>query len=164
MLSLNSINDIFFEHVFMTNNKEKEMKKSVFMFAIAAIAMCSCGSTKTASEASSLEGEWKITEVNGTKINKGDSENVPFLGFKTKEGRLYGNTGCNLLTGTYGGNVKKGEIDFSQTGSTRMMCADMKVERMVLEALGKSTHFKVDGKKMTLSDNAGSVVVELQKK
>lgn len=113
----------------------------------------------------SLDGEWTIVEVEGNKINKGDSEETPFLGFNAKESRLYGNTGCNLLTGTLKADAKKGEIDFSQTGSTRMMCADMKTERMVLEALGKSTRFSVEGKdRLTLNDKNGKPVVVLQKR
>ncbi|HCD76865.1 MAG TPA: hypothetical protein DEQ27_00415 [Prevotella sp.] len=141
------------------------MKKSVFVAALAAVIMGSCGSTKTATDVASLDGEWNIVEVEGNSVKPGDSENVPFLGFKTAENRLYGNTGCNLLTGSIAGNLKKGEIDFSQTGSTRMMCADMKVERMVLDALGKASHFTIDGgKKMTLSDKGGNAVVVLKKK
>ena len=141
------------------------MKRLVFFAAIAASLMASCGSTKATSDTASLNGEWNIVEVEGKTINKGDCENVPFLGFKTAENRLYGNTGCNLLTGSIAGDVKNGKIDFSQTGSTRMMCADMKVERMVLDALNKSTGYTVgkDGK-MTLNDNNGKVVVVLQKR
>lgn len=142
------------------------MNKNVIFAAVAAAVMAACGSSKvTSGDVAALNGEWNIVEVEGTKINKGDAENVPFLGFKTAENRLYGNTGCNLLTGNLAGDLKKGEIDFSQTGSTRMMCADMKVERMVLDALGKSTRFSVEGgKKMTLNDKNGKVVVVLQKK
>lgn len=141
------------------------MKKNVFMAAIASAVLLACGSTKVATDIAALNGEWNIVEVEGNKINKGDSENVPFLGFNTKENRLYGNTGCNLLTGAIKADAKSGSIDFSQTGSTRMMCADMKVERMVLEALGKSTNYVVEGKdKMTLNDKQGKTIVVLQKR
>lgn len=141
------------------------MKRLVFFTAIAASVMASCGSTKATSDTASLNGEWNIVEVEGKTINKGDCENVPFLGFKTAENRLYGNTGCNLLTGSIAGDVKNGKIDFSQTGSTRMMCADMKVERMVLDALGKTTRFSVNGTdKLSLNDNNGKTVIVLQKR
>ena len=141
------------------------MKKSVFYAAVATLAMVSCGSSKVVSDVAALNGEWNIVEVEGTTINKGDCENVPFLGFKTSENRLYGNTGCNMLTGGMAGDVKNGKIDFSQTGSTRMMCADMKVERMVLDALGKSTGYSIGSNgKMTLNDKSGKTVVVLQKR
>lgn len=62
-------------------------------------------------------------------------------------------------------NAKKSSIDFSQTGTTMMMCADMKVERMVLDALGKSNGFVMEGNgKMTLNDKKGNAVVKLQKR
>lgn len=138
----------------------KKLMTAAFVVAL----MMSCGSAKDAGSTKSLNGEWDITEVNGIKINAGDCENVPFLGFNGSKKELYGNSGCNLLTGSYGGNTKNGEIDFSQTGMTRMLCADMKVERMVMEALGKSKKFTIDenSKTMTLKDAGGKAVMTLK--
>ncbi len=140
------------------------MKKTILAATITAAMMMSCGSAKDAGSTKALNGEWEITEVNGTKINAGDSENIPFLGFNASKKELYGNSGCNLLTGSYGGNTNKGEIDFSQTGMTRMLCADMKVERMVMEALGKSKSFTIDSTSgtMTLKDNSSKAVMMLK--
>lgn len=47
---------------------------------------------------------------------------------------------------------------------TRMLCADMKVERMVMEALGKSKKFTIDenSKTMTLKDASGKAVMTLK--
>lgn len=141
------------------------MKKSVFIVSAVALVAASCGSPKVATDVAALDGEWNIVEVEGKKINKGDCENVPFLGFDTKKSNLYGNTGCNTLTGALKVNAKKSSIDFSQTGTTMMMCADMKVERMVLDALGKSNGFVMEGNgKMTLNDKKGNAVVKLQKR
>jgi heat shock protein HslJ len=140
------------------------MKKNIFMAAMAVAFMMSCGASKDATSAKSLNGEWEITEVNGTQINAADCENMPFLGFNESKNELYGNSGCNMLTGSYGGDTKKGQIDFSQTGMTRMLCADMKVERMVMDALSKSTHFSVDPQSntLTLTDNSGKTVMKLK--
>lgn len=141
------------------------MKKSVFFAAAAAIAMVSCGTQKVATDLSALDGEWSIVEVDGNKINPEDSETAPFIGFKSGAKQLYGNTGCNMLTGSLSADAAKGTIDFSQTGSTRMMCADMKTERLVLDALNKTTRFSLEGKsKMTLNDNSGKPVIVLQKR
>ncbi len=141
------------------------MKKLMTATLTVALIM-SCGSAKDAGNTKSLNGEWDITEVNGIKINAGDCENIPFLGFNANKKELYGNSGCNLLTGSYGGNTKKGEIDFSQTGMTRMLCADMKVERMVMESLGKSKTFTIDelSNTMTLKDTSGKAVMTLKKR
>ncbi len=140
--------------------------KKLMTAALTVALIMSCGSAKDAGNTKSLNGEWNITEVNGIKINAGDCENIPFLGFNANKKELYGNSGCNLLTGSYGGNTKKGEIDFSQTGMTRMLCADMKVERMVMESLGKSKTFTIDelSNTMTLKDTSGKAVMTLKKR
>ncbi len=140
--------------------------KKLMTAALTVALIMSCGSAKDAGNTKSLNGEWDITEVNGIKINAGDCENIPFLGFNASKKELYGNSGCNLLTGSYGGNTKKGEIDFSQTGMTRMLCADMKVERMVMESLGKSKTFTIDelSNTMTLKDTSGKAVMTLKKR
>lgn len=141
------------------------MKKSIFAAAFAAALMMSCGSTKNVTDIAALDGEWSIVEVSGTKINPGDAETAPFIGFDSKKSNLYGCTGCNQLTGTLKADAQKGTIDFSQTGSTRMMCADMKVERMVLDALNKATRYQLNGNGgMTLNDNSGKPVIVLKKK
>ncbi len=140
--------------------------KKLMTAALTVALIMSCGSAKDAGNTKSLNGEWDITEVNGIKINAGDCENIPFLGFNASKKELYGNSGCNLLTGSYGGNTKKGEIDFSQTGMTRMLCADMKVERIVMESLGKSKTFTIDelSNTMTLKDTSGKAVMTLKKR
>ena len=68
-----------------------------------------------------------------------------------------------MLTGSLAGDLKTGKIDFSQTGTTQMLCADMKVEGMVLEALKKSKKYTINNNEMTLNDNGGNVVVVLKK-
>ena len=139
------------------------MRKLICIAAVAAAALASCGSSKVASDVAALNGEWTIVKVEGKTITKGDCENVPFLGFETAKKNLYGNTGCNMLTGSLAGDLKNGKIDFSQTGTTQMLCADMKVEGMVLEALKKSKKYTINNNEMTLNDNGGNVVVVLKK-
>lgn len=139
------------------------MRKLICIAAVAAAALASCGSSKVASDVAALNGEWTIVKVEGKTITKEDCENVPFLGFETAKKNLYGNTGCNMFTGSLAGDLKNGKIDFSQTGTTQMLCADMKVEGMVLEALKKSKKYTINNNEMTLNDNGGNVVVVLKK-
>ena len=112
------------------------MKKLVLeMMAICAGALIvSCGSV------SSLDGEWNITEVDGQKIS---TERMPFIGFDVAQKRIYGNSGCNRMMGSFeADSLKPGTLKFGQIGSTRMMCPDMKTEQMVLGALDKVTSFQ----------------------
>ena len=94
------------------------MKKNFALAALAAAVMMSCGSTKSVGDATALNGEWNIMEVNGSKVDKADVEEAPFLGFDAKDNNVYGCTGCNRLTGTL--KVKgNGGIDFAGFGSLR---------------------------------------------
>ena len=91
-------------------------------------------------------------------------EEAPFLGFDAKDNNVYGCTGCNRLTGTL--KVKgNGGIDFGQMGCTQMLCANMEVERLVLDALGKTAKYSLDGTgKLSLTDKGGKTVILLEKR
>ena len=66
----------------------------------AVFAMSSCGSTKEAASLSSLNGEWNIIEVNGSAIVPAENQELPFIGFDTATGKVYGNSGCNRMMGS----------------------------------------------------------------
>lgn len=113
------------------------MKKVLFMFAAfcAGVFMVSCGSNKNMLTLASLNGEWNIVEVDGQKTSM---EEKPFIGFEVAEKRIYGNSGCNRMMGSFeADSLKPGLLSFGQIGSTRMMCPDMKIEDMILGALNK---------------------------
>lgn len=144
------------------------MKKQFIALCMAG-ALVGLSSCKTAQSATStleaLEGEWKITTVEGQPIKPKAGEKEAFIGFNVKENRLYGNTGCNNLVGGIQADAKKGTMSFGQTGSTRMMCPDMDTEQKVLGAMGKVVGYEVskDGK-MSLKAEDGTVVMTLEKR
>lgn len=144
------------------------MKKLfVTLFIAGALAsVCACSTSRKAmSSLDALNGEWKIVEVEGYAISPKAGEKEAFIGFDVKENRLYGNTSCNNLVGGIQADAKKGTISFGQTGSTRMMCADMETEQKVLGAMGKVAKYEItsDGK-MNLKTDNGTTVMTLQKK
>ena len=58
--------------------------KKVFVsicIAGAALAMSSCRSVEKAIPLSSINGEWNIIEVNGSKIAPGESRTLPFIAY-----------------------------------------------------------------------------------
>lgn len=138
------------------------MKKHQNAIAAVAIALslASCGTGKQATIAD-LGGEWVITSVDGKTLS---AETTPFIGINAIDGSVYGNTGCNNLIGSLDKKQKPGTVDFSRLGSTRMMCADMTSERMVMGMLGKAKGYKLDGSTLTLTDANGNTVAELQKR
>lgn len=133
-----------------------------FMAAAAmALALASCGAGKQATIAD-LGGEWVITSADGNTLN---AETTPFIGINAADGTVYGSTGCNNLVGTLDKNQKPGTVDFSQLGSTRMMCADMTSERIVMDMINKAKGYKFNGKsELQLTDAQGNVVALLQKR
>ena len=143
------------------------MKKLVLkMMAVCAGALIvSCGSGKNMLSVSSLDGEWNITEVDGQKIS---TERMPFIGFDVAQKRIYGNSGCNRMMGSFeADSLKPGTLKFGQIGSTRMMCPDMKTEQMVLGVLDKVTSFQTVSDKpdvITLCNQDGRPLMTLEKK
>lgn len=139
------------------------MKKYVIAISMAALLAASCTTTNKAVSATDLNGEWTVEKVNGTAIDKSKTENEVFLGFNVAEKRVYGSAGCNRLTGSF--EVTADGIDLSKTGATRMMCADMTTEDMILGAMPNIKSFRT-GKNGTLqlTDASGKTVMELKKK
>ena len=114
------------------------MKKVFVSICIAStvLAMFSCRSVEKAVPLASINGEWNIIEVNGSKVTPGESRTLPFITFDTATGRV-----------------------------SRMMCPDMTTERNVLGALAQVKGYKKAGKdKMFLCNESNRPVVVLEKK
>lgn len=142
--------------------------KKVFVsicVAGAALAMSSCRSVEKAVPVSSINGEWNIIEVNGSKVAPGESRTLLFIAFDTATGRVSGNSGCNRMMGTFDVNAKPGSLELGAMASTRMMCPDMTTEKNVLSALAQVKGYKKAGKgKMYLCNASNRPVVVLEKK
>lgn len=142
--------------------------KKVFVsicIAGAALAMSSCRSVEKALPLSSINGEWNIIEVNGSKIAAGESRTLPTIVFDTATGRLSGNSGCNRMMGGFNVNAKAGSLELTGIGGTKMMCPDMTTERNVLSALAQVKGYKKAGKdKMYLCNASNRPVMVLEKK
>lgn len=136
--------------------------KKLITAAFAAAVLASCATGVKTGNGGNINGEWKVVSIDNKKINTDSGLDAPFLGFRGSD--LYGSTSCNRLTGAVRIDEKKGTIDFSSTGSTRMMCHDMQTETQMLNALGRATTFKVNGNTLNLCNKDGKTVMELQKK
>ncbi len=136
------------------------MKKLFFALA-AVLAMTACTTTQKTEK---LDGEWDIVSVKGLAVNKDSVETAPFFGINTTNMTIYGSLGCNDLTGTLGLDEKAQTIDFSNTGSTRMMCANMSTEDNILSAMQEIKSYKQDGGKLLLLNAGGDTMMELQKR
>lgn len=83
-----------------------------------------------------LNGQWQVTEINGTPID--DEEANVF--FDVSEGKVHGNTGCNYFNGTITFDPNEANsVNFSEMGVTRMACNKGEQERNMLVALERAT-------------------------
>lgn len=90
-----------------------------------------------------LNGEWKITSVDGEDIPTG-MEKQPFLNFDVKKKTIHGNAGCNLVNGGFETNTANAKsISFPGVISTMMACPDMAIESKILKAMNEVKSFDV---------------------
>ena len=136
------------------------MKKvfGLFVSAMALFVMVSCTEKKSFE---ALNGEWSVVSIGEMVVP--DSVDA-FLGFNVAEQLVYGNAGCNHLTGSLPSEVNPEVPMFAAMGSTRMLCANMAVEDALLPALGQVVDFKVDGNNLYFLDAEGVTVVSLEKR
>ena len=134
--------------------------KKLFIATAMAAALTGCSCQKTTMK-DAMTHEWNIDKIDGQALdNKG--EKTPFIGLDVEKSRVYGNASCNSLTGGFKaeGDAKKGTIDLSQMGITRMMCPDMSTETKILEALSrvKKYRFTKSGSLILTDDNDKAVI------
>lgn len=90
-----------------------------------------------------LNGEWGVIVLNGDSITPNEN-NAPFLGFSSDQKRIYGNSGCNALTGVLEwDSTKNGSITFGQIATTKMACPNDSVEQPMLNAMNNVDSFDV---------------------
>lgn len=109
-----------------------------------------------------LGGEWTIVKAYNKSISL---ETMPFLNFDLDSNKIYGNTGCNVVNGSFS-IAKKGDLAFSNLLSTMMMCENSKIENSVLRALNEVTNYsisKINGMiHLNLLDKRGATVLLLK--
>ena len=143
------------------------MKKVLVSLCMAGalVALSSCRSSKDAATLSSINGEWNIIEINGAAVVPAPNQEFPFIGFDTNTGKVFGNSGCNRMMGSFDVNAKPGTIDLGAMASTRMDCPDMEVEGRVMKALNEVKSFgKLAGGGIGFYDADNTLVMVLVKK
>lgn len=139
------------------------MNRKIFFIAITGVALLtSCQATHHATSSLMIDGEWNITEVNGSavKVHPG-----PYIGFNTQENRVYGNSGCNKISGSFDFKSKKGKIELGQMLSTMMACPDMELEQSVLQALNSVERIKsLDKEHLALCDKNKRPLLKMERR
>ena len=107
---------------------------------------------------------WRAISVAGFSGSLNKGKNAPYIVLSASGGTLKGFTGCNSLMGTY--TDGKATISFSKLTTTRMACPGKSgdVERVFLEALGKTASWKITGKTLELLDRRHRLLMRLKAK
>ena len=106
-----------------------------------------------------LNGTWGVKAINETPVNDPEMKIV----IDVDEGKLHGNTGCNLLNGEFTTDRETANsISFQRIATTRMACPDMSHETEFVVALEEAAYARpISPTKVLLLDNSGKVVLEL---
>ena len=106
-----------------------------------------------------LNGTWSVAAINENPVNDPEMKIV----IDVDEGKLHGNTGCNLLNGEFTTDMESANrISFQRIGTTRMACPDSSHEAEFVVALEDAASARpISPDKVLLLGSDGKVVLEL---
>ncbi|MCH5227904.1 MAG: META domain-containing protein [Muribaculaceae bacterium] len=108
-----------------------------------------------------LNGTWSVKEISGEPVN------VPKMKLvvDVDEGKLHGNTGCNVINGSLEINMESANsISFQAISKTLMLCPDANYETQLLVALEEAMKAKpLKGGKVELLDSQDKPVLVLER-
>lgn len=106
-----------------------------------------------------LNGTWKVTRINDEAVNVPDMKLV----IDVDEGKLHGNTGCNILNGSMETDMDMpNSISFSAIAMTRMACPEGSHETALVVALEEASAARpVSGNEVILYDSMKKPVLTL---
>lgn len=127
------------------------------LFVTSVFLITGCSSSQT--DAAKIEGKWVLQTLNGKEILKEKAGSViPFIEINQKDGKLFGNTGCNDLYGN--SNVSGNEITFGNVGMTKINCSDAEYEIDFVSAVKSGVlKYKIENNKLTFSKNDKVIMV-----
>ena len=108
-----------------------------------------------------LNGTWQVKEISGEAVNVPKMKLV----IDVEEGKLHGNTGCNVINGSLEINMESANsISFQGITKTLMMCPDINYETRLLVALEEAMKAKpLKGGKVELLDSQDKAVLVLER-
>lgn len=108
-----------------------------------------------------LNGTWLVRQIDGQSVDVPDMKLV----IDVDEGKLHGNTGCNIINGTLETDMEAANsISFQQIAMTRMACATPNFETQLVVALEQAAKAKpLKEDRVELVDNQGKIVLLLER-
>lgn len=108
-----------------------------------------------------LNGTWAVRQIDGENVNVSGMKLV----IDVDEGKIHGNTGCNIINGTLELNMKTANsISFQSIAKTMRLCHDMKYETPLCVALEETMKARpLEGDKVEFLDSQDKVVLLLER-
>lgn len=108
--------------------------------------------------------KWIISTLNGKDMSDREKNGqIIYFKLNSLENKINGNAGCNNFTGTYEFGDKQ-TIKFSPFASTRMMCADAKInEGQIFNIFEKTHHYIIADDLLTLQNVDKSILATFKK-
>lgn len=108
-----------------------------------------------------LNGTWLVIEINGESVYVPDMKLV----IDVEEGKIHGNTGCNIINGTLETDMDAANsISFQSIGMTRMACPEDNYETQLVMALEEAMKAKpLKEGRVALLDSQDKVVLLLER-
>ncbi len=137
------------------------MKKFTPFLMLMILAVLSCntpsGTSSTAKLSKTMttltQSKWQLFSMNGQKAYAKEGSSIPTLAFDAEKMSVSGNSGCNSFSGGF--TAEKDALSFGNLATTRMMCADMKMETDFIAAITKTAKFSMYEGKLVLHDAEG---------
>ena len=110
-----------------------------------------------AARASLTNTYWKAMSLRGAPVVVGEGQSEPHFILQLAQERVVGSGGCNRLTGSYA--IDGDKLTFARGAATMMMCArGVEQERVLLDVLGATARWRIDGERLELFDASGAVI------
>lgn len=108
-----------------------------------------------------LNGTWAVKEIDGQSVNNPDMKLV----IDVDEGKVHGNTGCNILNGSLETDMDAANsISFQGIALTRMACPEGSYETQFVMALEEAMRAKpLKNGRVELIDSEGKAVLLLER-
>lgn len=131
--------------------------KKIFL-VLSLVFLVSCANTADTFTGKPLDGEYRITEVDGKKIIPGEF----IITFDPIGNRVSGRTGCNNFSANY--NQNGPQIDFSTPMNTRKYCEGrMEIERQILSSIERASLLQIDGSEIIIFAEEDKPLITLTK-
>lgn len=138
------------------------MNRSFFLFTGLLLTVFAC-KTQTPSENdhTRLHDIWALQSMKQKDLPE-SAKGKPYIEIHVKDGKLMGNGGCNQLFGNIAFEGEKG-IRFSNIGSTKMACPELKVESEFLQLLQAVRSYELRELSLFLFGANGEELLKLKK-